>query len=292
MGLTQTIPVVIYIITEFRECLVRSFRQLCLACTSGDGVLANLKMKEVKGVMGQLDIQFKGSLMQDASEFFSKFIIELNEELSNVPTNMDVAKRMVDIYQTPSDNLVKINFLHEREEFHVCSNCNAESSARHSDMAIWCETVSHTVNTRTRSTSLQLLLEQNFAKEKRERRCEECGCETAATTIRLVKLPRVIVIYLKRYNYNHQDLARSKKVRSVIDIPETVNLTSLVTETVNLPRAPVSMVARDKVWDDGSRPPELSYQLASVVSHQGEGTRSGHYVADVFRLELLLWQCV
>ena len=228
---------------ESREGLVRSFWKLCLACTKGDELQANLEMKEIKRVMELLDKQFEGSQMQDASEFLGRFIDELSEDLSNL--KLAVRKGKMDISNTLQNNLAKINFRHEREEFHVCSDCNAQSGARHSDMAFWCDTVSHTVNSRTRSVSLQKLLEQNFTKEKRERRCEECGCETSTTTSKLVSLPKVIIINLKRYKYNNQDFAMGGKVSRVIDIPETVCLTSMVAETVSLPSTSLPTLLQD-----------------------------------------------
>lgn len=194
--------------------------------------------------MEQLDKQFEGSQMQDASEFLCRFIDELSRALSNAQTKMPEANSNVDSLNTPIENMVKVNFLHKREEFYFCSDCKAQSSARHSDMAIWCDTISRSIKTRTRSVSLQQLLEQNFAVEKREKRCEDCGCETATTISRLVKLPRVLVIYLKRYKYNHQD-APDRKVKSVIDIPETVYLTSLVVHTVSLPNISLSRMEQE-----------------------------------------------
>ena len=224
---------------------------------------ANLEMKEIKIVMELLDKQFEGTRMQDASEFLGRFIDELSEDLDNVPTKLDIGKGMMNMLNIPVDNLVKINFRHEREEFHVCCNCTAQSSAKHSDMAFWCDTVSHTVNTRTRSVSLQRLLEQNFAMEKRERRCEECGCETAITSNKLVNLPRVIIIYLKRYKFNNQESAMGGKVSRVIDIPETVCLTSMVAETVTLP----STVLPTLSLDLASPPPLPTLQDALHNSH-------------------------
>jgi len=124
------------------------------------------------------------------------------------------------------------NFQHEREDLFVCCKCESQTRGQHSDMSMWCDMVSHN---RTRSVSLQQLLEQSLAKEERERRCDECGCETATATSSLIKLPIVLIVYLKRYKYDTQELAPSGKVSKVIDIPDTVCLTSLVSETVATP---------------------------------------------------------
>merc|ERR1719477_520230 len=80
--------------------------------------------------------------------------------------------------------------------------------------------------------------------EVRERRCESCGCETATTTTRLVRLPKVLVLYLKRYKYSQSGPAPSRKVTRLVDIPESVNLSCLVSDNVILPSSqlPVSLV--------------------------------------------------
>ena len=121
-------------------------------------------------------------------------------------------------------NMVVRNFQPEREDFFICCNCESHTRGRHTDMSMWC-------HNRTSSVSLQQLLEQSLAKEERELRYDECGCETATATSSLI-------IYLKRYKYNMQDLApigMVSKVVVVVDIPDTVCLTSLVGGTVALP---------------------------------------------------------
>eukprot|EP00092_Neocalanus_flemingeri_P037537 GFUD01040872.1.p1 GENE.GFUD01040872.1~~GFUD01040872.1.p1 ORF type:complete len:576 (+),score=166.05 GFUD01040872.1:60-1730(+) len=131
-----------------------------------------------------------------------------------------------------TSNMVIDNFQHEREELYICYNCKAETRNKFYDIAILCDMSS---TNRTSTMSLQQLLEQSMRKEEREKRCEECGCEKATTTRKLVKLPKVLIIILKRYRYNHQDLAPSGKVSRLVHIPETVSLTSLIAKTVTLP---------------------------------------------------------
>eukprot|EP00092_Neocalanus_flemingeri_P028179 GFUD01030602.1.p1 GENE.GFUD01030602.1~~GFUD01030602.1.p1 ORF type:complete len:750 (+),score=252.90 GFUD01030602.1:423-2672(+) len=226
---------------ESSPSLMRAFSKLCLACTKGEMGQANQEMQEIKRVMEQLDKQFVGSKMQDASEFLCRFMDEINEDLRKVENRLEEEKVTAGEgckfnIATSTSNMVSDNFLHEREELLRCCNCNFQTSVRHSDMSMWCDTFTHTIHSRTRSVSVQQLLEKSLAKEERERRCEECGCETAHTTSKLVKLPKVLIIYLKRYKYNQQDhLDPGGKVSRAVDIPETVCLSSMVVETVSLP---------------------------------------------------------
>lgn len=220
--------------------LVQSFRKLCVAYSKGDGVIANEEMKMVKKVMEVLDKQFIGNSMQDASEFLSRFIDELNEDAQRLSRSLDMEKKGyeiekgVDIVFEGSNQVIK-NFQHEKEEVLVCHGCRAETKCRIRDMSMWCDTTCSSNMNRTRSMSLQQLLEQSLAKETRERRCEVCGCEEATTISQLVKLPKVLIIILKRYRFNNQDLSSSGKVSRQVSIPETVSLSSLVSDNVTLP---------------------------------------------------------
>jgi len=218
--------------------LVHSFCKLCMAYREGDGVISNEEMKMIKKVMEMLDKQFIGHNMQDASEFLSRFIDELNEDAKRLTRSLAVRKegyeneKGVDVEE--KNEVIKY-FQHEKEEVLVCHGCGAEAKCRVRDMSMWCDTTSSSNMNRTRSMSLQQLLEQSLAKETRERRCEECGCEEAITTSQLVKLPKVLIIILKRYRFNNQDVSYSGKVSRQVSIPETVSLSSLVSDTVTLP---------------------------------------------------------
>ena len=201
--------------------LLQAFSQLCLACTKGEMAAANQGMMEMKRQFELVDKQFEGNKMQDSSEFLCRALEKMSEieklRLSSIPKHTLTMGEL---------NIVENYFLHVKEETIVCRGCNSETKCKHSDMTMWCDTVSMSNMTRTRSMSLQQLLEQSLAEEVIERRCDKCGCEEASTSSRLVKLPRVLVIILKRYRYGEQDQTVSNKVSKLVDIPETVSLTS------------------------------------------------------------------
>ena len=96
----------------------------------------------------------------------------------------------------------------------------------------------------TCSVSLQQLVEQTLAPEVREKRCESCGHETATTTTSLVTLPRVMLLYLKRYKYmgtvggaslGAGGQTTSRKLTRLVDIPDTVSMEKLVSDIVHVP---------------------------------------------------------
>ena len=71
--------------------------------------------------------------------------------------------------------------------------------------------------------NLQELLESNFVNEEREKRCDECGHTTASLETKMVKTPKILQIYLKRYNYGQ---LLDGKVKNYVEIPATVNISN------------------------------------------------------------------
>ena len=85
-------------------------------------------------------------------------------------------------------------------------------------IAIWCDVSSCGRN--KRKFNLQELLESNFVNEEREKRCDECGHTTASLVAKMVKLPKILQIYLKRYNYGQ---LLDGKVKNYVEIPASIN---------------------------------------------------------------------
>ena len=209
---------------------MRSFSKLCMAYTRGERGWVDQGIKEVKVVMEILHKQFSGSKMQDASEFLGLFLDEMKEDVTRLSRSIKVGRSNL----SPELNcLVYDNFLHEKEELLVCSSCKAETRCRYSDMSMWCDTTCSNHQSRTRSVSIQSLFEQSLAKETRMRRCDECGGEEATVISKMVRLPRVLIIFLKRYKYSDQDIAG--KVSRQVSILDTLCLSSVVSDTVTLP---------------------------------------------------------
>jgi len=215
--------------------LVLPFTSLCLAQTRGEVARANRRVQDLKSDMELVDTQFAGNKMQDANEFLCRFMDELKENIEHLYEELGDKSKLV--LKDESDtthtltNLVDTNFLYEREEQFACCSCGAKSQSRHTDVSFFCDLSQSTLP----CVPLQQLVQQSLAPEVREKRCESCGCETATTTTRLVRLPKVLVLYLKRYKYSQSGPAPSRKVTRLVDIPESVNLSRLVSDNVILP---------------------------------------------------------
>ena len=219
------------IISVGDEGLLEAFRNLCRAYEERKRDWADKAVKNVKHIMETLDNQFVGSKMQDASEFLGIFLDELKEDVRK-RSNTGKAASFEESSQGVS-GLVYNNFVHEKEEVMICCRCKAETKSRTSDMSIWCDITIST--SRTRAASLQQLLEESLATETRTRRCELCEGDQATVSSKLIKLPRVLIIFLKRFKFSTQGDLSSGKVSKRVTIPDTLYVSRLVCDTVNLP---------------------------------------------------------
>jgi hypothetical protein len=82
--------------------------------------------------------------------------------------------------------------------------------------------------------NLQDLLDRFFKSEEVEYKCPECSCNTATMSCRLARLPRVMIIFLKRYGYN-TNLSRNSKRIDFIRIPRFTAVGHLCSETTTPP---------------------------------------------------------
>ena len=86
---------------------------------------------------------------------------------------------------------------------------------------------------------MQDLVNLNFQVEELERTCEQCGGSQAWAQSKLARLPRVLVLYLKRHSYNsYNNFHRAReagKCRTKVAIPPTLSFSDHVNLTVRLP---------------------------------------------------------
>merc|ERR1719402_494226 len=115
-------------------------------------------------------------------------------------------------------------------------NCEGVEYKKHSDLNIFCPVPREDQrDTRPgRPARLQDLVNNSLATEIREKRCETCETPRAQTQTKLSQLPRVLVLHLKRYEYDERG-NRSMKISRPVSIPSVLNLTQLVAEDVKLP---------------------------------------------------------
>ena len=129
--------------------------------------------------------------------------------------------------------------------------------------------------------SLQQLVEKTLAPETREKRCDsdKCGHETADTESKITKLPRVLLLFLKRYKYMAVGggTTRARKVTRLVDIPASINLNNIVSKDVVTPDSILaeSVVINDSpevIALDSSNTVTATPKKSARVPYEGFGT--------------------
>ena len=96
--------------------------------------------------------------------------------------------------------------------------------------------------------------------------CGGCGHNVAKKTLALIRLPKVLVVQLKRFFFNQQRNFAGK-IDRYVDFPTSLNMSRFVTD------------------NDG----EKNYQLSSVINHFGTSSSSGHYTTFSYTKGIGKW---
>lgn len=125
--------------------------------------------------------------------------------------------------------------------------------------------------------SIDECLRAFFKPEKREVKCEKCFCETASQSTEITKLPKALLLHLKRFivdvSPDYSSISYSKD-QSAVSLDRRLDL-SEQSGTLNEVLAP----------DVDGLPPKHRYTLRSVVNHIGSSASCGHYTADALRTD-------
>merc|ERR1719186_2470269 len=281
--------------------LVIPFLEITRARECGEVEKVTRKIDLIKTELEQVDKQFIGNKMQDANEFLCRLMDSMKENIDQLFQELSPGLKAGESLVTEKDdgtnfkvnipNLVNSNFLSEREETFTCRKCEKSESNRHSDLNFYC-TVARSPKPSAqggdeRPVPLQKLVDNTFeTDEVRERHCEEdnCGYNEAFTTNRLVRLPRVLVLHLKRYDYEQGE--RSRKISRPVSLPAKLNLTKYVADSVVLPD---SQVVERLCAREPARPPtphpSNSRKRSRAESEDEENLSSPFKVQGVDRLD-------
>ncbi len=161
---------------------------------------------------------------------------------------------------------------------------------RYLSVDIDCEEIEKASNTRSRSivaASVDRCLKHFFQPEDRELKCEKCSQGNVATqTMRILSLPRALVIHLKRFKLVERPVPREANNNDSEDHAPAMEI------TFQKSPAPVKLTQTLSLKDylapnhqSTSIPSnQCQYTLRSVVHHIGKTADSGHYTADAWRL--------
>ncbi|KAG7466789.1 hypothetical protein MATL_G00146030 [Megalops atlanticus] len=203
-------------------------------------------LRRVKSAISSTAERFSGYMQNDAHEFLSQCLDQLKEDVEKVNKSWknDVqsweepqASRLGEepdpsrIYTCP----VVANMEFEVQHTISCKDCGEIVTKREqfNDLSIDLPRRKKTRPLRSIQDSLDLF----FRMEEIEYSCEKCSGKSATVTHKFSKLPRVLILHLKRYSYNTQ-LSLNSKLGQQVLIPKYLTLLSHCSEST---RPPVSL---------------------------------------------------
>ena len=99
--------------------------EIFLSERNGDLRASDQAIKSLKTVMGTKDASFKGSDMQDATEFFGLLLSEVRDSLKKLGSS--------------EQNIINSTFSFDMEETLECRGCKESTHKIKSDISMWCD---------------------------------------------------------------------------------------------------------------------------------------------------------
>ncbi|XP_038071852.1 ubiquitin carboxyl-terminal hydrolase 37-like [Patiria miniata] len=182
------------------------------------------QLRRVKQAISSTANRFSGFMQHDAQEFLCQCLDQLKD---------DWEKAKQKLQDTPPGDTPQTEGQKDPKDAHPCPVVkNFEFEVMHSIVCKQCGEVvtkaeqfydlSLDMPRRSSSNpigSIQTAMEQFFRAEVIEYACSECNCKQATVTHTFTRLPRVIIIHLKRYRFDI-DAVQNSKLRRRIHIPK------------------------------------------------------------------------
>ncbi|XP_061923525.1 ubiquitin carboxyl-terminal hydrolase 37 isoform X1 [Entelurus aequoreus] len=213
-------------------------------------------LRKVKSAISSTAERFSGNTQNDAHEFLSQCLDQLKDDVEKInkswtsevasssgmcensheatahsPATKADPSEEVDtsrIYTCP----VAVNMAFEVQHTITCKGCGEVVTKREqfNDLSIDLPRRKNTLPLRSIQDSLDLF----FRLEEIEYLCEKCNGNAAMVTHKFSKLPRVLILHLKRYSFNAQ-LSLNSKLGQQVVIPRYLTLLSHCTESTRPP---------------------------------------------------------
>lgn len=237
--------------------LFRRFAHLMVKKDVGCPEVKKDLLRKVKSAISSTAERFSGNMQNDAHEFLSQCLDQLKDDVEkmnktwtneaatsssssvaceNSPDALSsVAKAEPGeeadtsrIYTCP----VAVNMEFEVQHTITCKVCGEVVTKREqfNDLSIDLPRRKKTLPLRSIQDSLDLF----FRMEEIEYSCEKCNGKSATVMHKFSKLPRVLILHLKRYSFNTQ-LSLNSKLGQQVVIPRYLTLLSHCTESTRPP---------------------------------------------------------
>ncbi|XP_068184773.1 ubiquitin carboxyl-terminal hydrolase 37 [Antennarius striatus] len=216
-------------------------------------------LRKVKSAISSTAERFSGNMQNDAHEFLSQCLDQLKDDVekmnkswaneaaasSSSSVAADNSQEVTSTAKTePGEEVetsriytcpVAVNMEFEVQHTITCKGCGEVVTKREqfNDLSIDLPRRKKTLPLRSIQDSLDLF----FRMEEIEYSCEKCNGKSATVTHKFSKLPRVLILHLKRYSFNAQ-LSLNSKLGQQVVIPRYLTLFSHCTEST---RPPVSL---------------------------------------------------
>ncbi|XP_034429463.1 ubiquitin carboxyl-terminal hydrolase 37 [Hippoglossus hippoglossus] len=274
--------------------LLRRFAHLMVKKDVGCPETKKDLLRKVKSAISSTAERFSGNMQNDAHEFLSQCLDQLKDDVekmnkswtndtsasssssgvcesgleatsSSAKTEPGEEVETSRIYTCP----VAVNMEFEVQHTITCKGCGEVLNKREqfNDLSIDLPRRKKTLPLRSIQDSLDLF----FRMEEIEYSCEKCNGKTATVTHKFSKLPRVLILHLKRYSFNAQ-LSLNSKLGQQVVIPRCLTLLSHCSEST---RPPVSLG-----WSPQASMSRTLKMSQSVNSSTGPLRRIGGKVAN------------
>uniref|UniRef100_A0A9J7XM58 Ubiquitin carboxyl-terminal hydrolase n=1 Tax=Cyprinus carpio carpio TaxID=630221 RepID=A0A9J7XM58_CYPCA len=200
-------------------------------------------LRRVKNAISSTAERFSGYMQNDAHEFLSQCLDQLKEDVEKInkswknepsageePQSARLTEEVDTsrIYTCP----VTVNMEFEVQHTITCKSCGEVVTKREqfNDLSIDLPRRKKTLPLRSIQDSLDLF----FRMEEIEYSCEKCSGKAATVSHKFSRLPRVLILHLKRYSYNSQ-LSLNSKLGQQVLIPKYLTLLSHCTDATRPP---------------------------------------------------------
>lgn len=235
--------------------LLRRFAHLMVKKDVGCPETKKDLLRKVKSAISSTAERFSGNMQNDAHEFLSQCLDQLKDDVEKMNkswTNEAAASSSVGCESSPETTPsttktepgeeadvtriytcpVAVNMEFEVQHTITCKCCGEVVTKREqfNDLSIDLPRRKNTLPLRSIQDSLDLF----FRMEEIEYSCEKCNGKAATVTHKFSKLPRVLILHLKRYSFNAQ-LSMNSKLGQQVVIPRYLTLLSHCSESTRPP---------------------------------------------------------
>ncbi|XP_036400729.1 ubiquitin carboxyl-terminal hydrolase 37-like [Megalops cyprinoides] len=198
-------------------------------------------LRRVKSAISSTAERFSGYMQNDAHEFLSQCLDQLKEDVEKINRSLknEPWEELQGARPGEDTNTSRIytcavgaNMEFEVQHTITCKGCGETVTKREqfNDLSIDLPRRKKTLPLRSIQDSLDLF----FRMEEIEYSCEKCSGKSATVTHKFSKLPRVLILHLKRYSYNAQ-LALNSKLGQQVLIPRYLTLLAHCTDSTRPP---------------------------------------------------------